>query len=202
MTQGWSKAPARSGRIMLVAALTSLVVVGGLVVSRSRAAFSDATTNDANSFAAGTITLADDDSGSALFNVSDMLPGDAASVGCIVVTYSGSAPDPGAVTLYSGGFTDSGDFADYLDVTVEEGDGGAFGNCTGFVADATIESGGTLSDFDANHTDWTSGAGAWDPSTSPESKTYRISVQLDAAAPNAEQGESVTGLTFTWEIQG
>jgi hypothetical protein len=35
----------------------------------------------------------------------------------------------------------------------------------------------------------------------PESKAYRITVQLDASADDAQQGASVSGLTLTWEIQ-
>jgi hypothetical protein len=41
----------------------------------------------------------------------------------------------------------------------------------------------------------------WDPSGTPQSKTYQVTVELDAATPNAEQGESVTALTFVWEVQ-
>ena len=65
----------------------------------------------------------------------------------------------------------------------------------------TIESAGTLSNFDTTHTNYAAGAGEWDPAATPESKTYRITVELDAAAPDAEQGESVTAMSFTWEVQ-
>ena len=65
----------------------------------------------------------------------------------------------------------------------------------------TIESAGTLSDFDTTHTNYATGAGVWDPVGTPESKTYRITVEVDAAVPDAEQGESVTAMTFTWEVQ-
>jgi len=129
-----------------------------------------------------------------------MEPGESVT-DCIVVTYQGSVPDPSTVVVYSGGYTDSGDFDAYLNLTIEEGTGGSFGDCTGFTLENSIESGGTLSDFDTTHTSYATGAGVWDPSGTPESKTYRITVELDAAAPNAEQGESVTALIFTWEVQ-
>ncbi|MCP3975659.1 MAG: hypothetical protein GY720_14330 [bacterium] len=185
-------------RVMGVTA--AMLVVSLAVISSSVAVFNDTTDNTANSFTAGDVDLVDDDSGSTMFTVVDMEPGESVT-DCIVVTYQGSVPDPSGVKLYSGGYTDSGDFDTYLNLTIEEGTGGSFGNCGGFSPDNSIESGGTLSDFDTAHTSYATGAGVWDPSATPESKTYRITVELDSAAPNAEQGESVTALTFTWEIQ-
>jgi len=182
-----------------LALLASLLLVSVVTITGSRAAFNDATDNSANSFTAGSIDLVDDDTGSAMFSVSNMMPGDT-EVECIVVTYQGSITNPSAVKLYSGGYTDSGDFGDYLNLTIEEGSGGSFGDCSGFSANNTIESGGTLADFDSTHTNYATGAGVWDPSSTPESTTYRFTVELDSATPNAEQGESVTALTFTWEV--
>lgn len=191
----------RRGQALLVLALVgSMVVVGFQITVRSVAAFSATTTNAGNSFAAGTVALTDDDSASALFSVSGMSPGDSV-VDCIVVTYNGTIADPGAVRIYNGGFTDSGDFADYLNVTIEEGTGGAFGSCGAFSSVATIETGGTLTDFATNHTNYATGAGTWDPSSTPVSVTYRITVALDGSTPNAEMGQSVTALAFTWEVQ-
>ena len=184
----------------LLAAGASVLLVSFIVVSASRAAFTDTTGNTGNVLASGTVDLVDDDSGSVLFNVTGMVPGDT-SVNCIEVTYQGTTTNPGAVKIYSGGYTDSGDFADHLNITIEEGTGGSFGNCTGFTSQNTIENGGTLTNFDTSHTSYVSGAGVWDPSGTPESKTYRITFELDPATPDAEQGESVSALTFTWEVQ-
>ena len=189
--------PGPAGRAGFVAAL---LIVPLLVVAASQATFSDTTGNTGNVIGAATVELVDDDAGSVLFNVTTLLPGET-TVNCIVVTYQGTAPDPAAVTLYSGGYTDSGNFADYLNLVIEEGSGGTFADCTGFISSASIESGGTLTDFDTVHTGYATGAGTWDPSSTPESTTYRITFVLDAAAPDAEQGESVTGLTFTWEVR-
>ena len=129
-----------------------------------------------------------------------MAPGDSVT-DCIEVTYEGSIADPAAVKLYSGGYTDSGDFADYLNVTIEEGTDGEFGDGSSFNSEYTIETGGTLAAFGTAHTSYTNGAGAWDPVGTPESKTYRFAVELDATTPDEEQGESVTALAFTWEVQ-
>ncbi len=44
---------------------------------------------------------------------------------CIEVTYSGTS-DPSPVKFYSGGFTDTSNLADHLNVTIDEGNGGDF----------------------------------------------------------------------------
>jgi predicted ribosomally synthesized peptide with SipW-like signal peptide len=185
---------------VIVAFVVSLVAVSILVVTSSIAVFSDSTSNAGNSFTAGTVTLVDDDASAAMFTVTGMLPGQSVT-DCIEVTYQGTAPDPGGVKVYSGGYTDSGDLDTYLNLTIEEGTGGSFGDCTGFTSSNTIESGGTLSDFDTAHTNYGNGAGVWDPASTPVSTTYRVTVELDGAAPDAEQGESITAMTITWEVQ-
>ena len=185
-------------RVMALGA--AFLLVGVLVVTSSRATFTDTTDDIGNAFTAGDIDLIDDDLGSAMFTITNMEPGDS-ETDCIVVTYQGSITDPSAVKIYSGGYTDSGDFGDYLNLTIDEGTGGSFGNCTGFVLGNSIESGGTVADFDTTHTNYASGAGVWDPSSTPASMTYRVTVELDSATPTAEEGESVTALTFTWEVQ-
>jgi len=190
----------RASLARIVGVIGSLALVSWMVVIGSSAVFSDTTDSTGNAFVAGDIDLVDDDLGSVLFNLSDMEPGESVT-DCIEVTYQGSIPDPSGVVIYSGGYVDSGDFDTYLNLTIEEGTGGSFGDCLLFTLENTIESLGTLSDFDTDHTDYASGTGVWDPSGTPESKSYRITVELDSGAPNAEQNESVTALTFTWEIQ-
>jgi hypothetical protein len=128
-----------------------------------------------------------------------MVPGQTV-IRCILVTYQGTIVNTGPVRLYSGGFTDSGTLGSHLNLTVEEGTGGDFLDCGGFTASATIES-ATLSQFNIDHTNYTNGAGTWDPSGTPESRTYRITVQLSLLAPSVQQGQSVTSLFFTWETQ-
>ncbi len=193
----------RSKRAWLAPSLAiaaSFLLVSFLIVTVSRAAFSDTTDNSLSSVTAGTVTLTDDDSGLVLFNIGAMMPGDT-STNCIVVTYSGTVTNPASVEMYSGGYIDSGDLGTYLNVTIEEGTGGSFGSCGAFVLENTIEPTGTLASWDTTHTNYATGAGVWDPASTPESKTYRITLEFDAAAPNSEMGESVTALAFTWEVQ-
>jgi hypothetical protein len=169
------------------------------ILGSSRAAFSDQADNAGNYVTVGNVILGDDDGVAAMFEVDDMAPGDS-ETNCILVTYSGSIADPGEVVIYSGGFTDSDTLADELNLMIEEGSAASFGDCSTFVSDGTIFS-GTLTTFDGTHTDYSSGAGTWDPSTTPESTAYRITVELDANADTGVQGESVTNLTFVWEVR-
>lgn len=185
---------------LVVAFVASMVVVSMVVVTSSIAAFSDTTQSTGNTFSTGTVDLVDDDLAAAIFTVSGMVPGDSVT-DCITVTYQGTVADPSGVRVYSGGYTDSGTLASHLNLTIEEGTGGSFGDCTGFTTENTIESGTTLAGFDSTHTDYATGAGVWDPASTPVSKTYRITVVLDAATPDAQQGASVTAMTFTWEVQ-
>jgi len=134
-----------------------------------------------------------------MFSISNMVPGDSVTR-CIAVTYQGTIANPDDVRLYSGGLTDSGNLASDLDLVVEEGSGGDFSTCAGFSPTATIVS-TTVAGFDAANTGYATGAGVWDPSGTPETRTYRFTISLSAAAANSSQGQSVTGLTFTWEVQ-
>ena len=147
----------RATIVRLAAVVLAFALVSLLVATGSRAAFSDTTDNTGNSLSAGTVDLVDDDSATVLFNVSNMTPGDS-SVNCIVVTYQGTIVDPAAVKLYSSGFTDSADLANWLNITIEEGTGGSFGTCAGFANENTIETGGDLIAFNTTHTQTTPAA--------------------------------------------
>lgn len=196
----YRRSRARRIALPVVAALLAALFVGFLVLSSSRAVFTSATSNSGNSVSTGTVDLVDDDSGSVMFNISGMVPGDSYTR-CIRVTYQGTVANPSAVKLYSGGYTDSGTLDDYLNITVDEGTGGVFGNCTGFTLQNTIEPTGTLATFGTSHTSYATGAGVWDPSSTPESKTYRITLALPVSTPDSQQGKSITALIFTWEVQ-
>jgi hypothetical protein len=115
---------------------------------------------------------------------------------CIVVSYSGTLT-PSDVNLY--GVVSGGNGLDaYLDLTIEEGSGGTFTDCTGFTATGGPIFTGTLTSFAATHTNFTNGAGAWNPAANPETVVYRFTVTLQDN--NAAQGKNATA-TFTWEAQ-
>lgn len=201
----------RSIAILLAFALVSVLTIAG-----TRAVFSVQTDNTGNSFATADIDLTDDDSATVMFQVVDMFPGDTVTH-CIGVTYDG--PDgiaSNGVEVFVPSYTDSATLADDLVVTIEEGAspgvgfdpsgtrtgvGDSEGDCAGFTNSATVVNAVDLSDAafptaygDCGGCTWTPGGG-----TNPETLTYRITVQLDSAS--TAEGQSVTAIPFTWEVQ-
>ena len=179
----------------LGAVAVGLLVMSLLVVTGSRAAFTANTANGSNTFTAGTVTLSDDDSGSVMFNLSDMKPGDTATK-CVNVTYTGSlAAD---INLY--GTVGGTGLATYLDTTVDIGTGatgGASTDCTGFTLGSNLHN-DTLEAFGTTHTDYASGAGGFTGATNPSTRSYRVTVTLQDN--NLAQGKSAS-VAFTWEAQ-
>ena len=186
-------APRARSFARLAAMVLACLLVSLLVFRSSRGAFATTTANSGNSIAAGTVDLVDDDSGSALITVSAMKPADSV-VRCITVTYQGSLA---AATIRLYGTSGGTGLGTYLDTTIEEGTGGAFGDCTGFSAASTVFS-GTLAGFAAAHTGFSNGAAAFTTSSTPTARTFRFTLTLEDN--NAAQG--LTALpTFTWEAQ-
>jgi predicted ribosomally synthesized peptide with SipW-like signal peptide len=187
--------------------LLSLVVVGvlGIVAGGGTySSFSEVTQNDNNLFVAGSVSLGDNDGGSAVVSLSNAKPADS-STGCVTVTYSGSLP--ANVRLY--GATTGTGLDQYVNLVVTRGTkSNATFDCSTFSPDATnyIGSGagvvysGTLQAFPDNFSggivDPTSGSPeSW---TTSEAHTYRIQVTLQNNA--AAQGLNASQ-TFTWEAR-
>ena len=208
------RASIRSVTSRTIAIVLALAMLAVLTLAGTRAVFSDTTDNVTNSFATADIALTDDDSATIMFSVVDMFPGDTVDH-CIAVTYSGPNGNvTNGVKIYVPSFTDSATLADDLIVTIEEGakpgvgfspagtrtgDADVPGDCVGFVNSATIVSAVDLSNA-AFPTSYATGAGTWTPgATNPETLTYRITVQLDATS--TAEGQSVTLIPFTWEVQ-
>lgn len=184
--------------VALVAAMLVMltVVVLALVVDATRAAFSASTTNPGNSWQAGTVSITDDDSGTALFSATGLVPGDTGT-NCVVVRYDGSAV-PARVRL--SGAAAGGTLGQYLDLTVQRGSGTAatgFGDCTGFSATETLYT-GTVAGFATSHGSFATGVGTWNPSATGQESVYRFTWTLQD--DNAAQGASVNA-TFTWEAR-
>ena len=196
----------------LLATALVLGVVGLLVGTQTWSAFSATTSNSANSLAAGTVAITDNDSGAALLSLSSAKPGDFTE-GCITVTYSGSLA--ATVKLYGAGtFTSGSSLAPYIDLVVTRGSfasAPAFDSCTGFTADGTNYVGagagiifsGTLSSFTNSYTSFANGltdptSGSPEAWTTSEAHVYKIRATLQNN--NAAQSLNVTE-TFTWEAQ-
>jgi predicted ribosomally synthesized peptide with SipW-like signal peptide len=172
----------------------------------THAAFTDTTTNDGDTFTAGSVDIDDDDGGIALVGLTAGNPGDT-DTGCITVTYNGSLDS--TVRLY--GTTAGTGFDQYITLTVERGTWSgappAFEGCTGFTPDATDYIGagagvvytGTMADYpDAFAAGIVDGGGTPETWTTGESRPYRFTVTVDDA--DGAQTLNATQ-TFTWEAR-
>ena len=187
-----NKPTVRQRRMLKAAAVPAALMASALVVWQgSYAAFSATTSNAGNNWATGGVSLTDDDAGSAMFNVANLKPGSTGTK-CIQVTSNSSLIVP--VKLY-GTSSSTNALATYVDVNVQEGAPGTFASCGAFVG-ANIYT-GTLAALPSTYG---TGVGTWTPAANPESKTYKITYTVNAAAPNTTQNSTATG-TFTWEIQ-
>ena len=182
--------------------LVSLLVVGavGLVAGAGTfAAFTSTTGNTGNAFAAGTVVLADNDAGSAMWNVANRVPTDSVTT-CIRLSYTGTL---GAdVKVYSTSGVNTVD--QYLNLAVDKGTmpgATAFPSCTGFSAESTIYS-GTMQGFTTSNSTYASGVSAnpglqtrWNQN---DTLVYRFTVSLQ----NATGAQGLTSTTsFTWEAR-
>lgn len=184
--------------------LATLIATGLVAVATGRATFAafTLTTQNANdSYAAGTVTLSDNDAGTVMWDVANQEQASPAVLRCIRVTYTGSLA--AGVRLYT--TTAASALDPFLNITVEKGSmpvGTVFPNCTGFAPQATIAPAGSLQSFKAARTGWVSGLPAfpgtqttWNPG---DSLVYRFTVQLQ----NTFAAQGLTGLvSLTWEAQ-
>ncbi|HEY0239480.1 MAG TPA: TasA family protein [Friedmanniella sp.] len=179
-----------------LAALVTLGVVG----QASYSAFSARVNNQGDNFAAGTVVLADDDSGTALFSLSNLKPGSSGSR-CIAVTSTGSLPS--AVKLYSTDAATTKGLATYVGWTVTQGTGGSFSSCSGFTA---LSSGsavysGTLAGFTGSATTYATGVGSWVPAGNvSDTRTFQLAYAVSSSTPDTAQGGTAT-FGLTWEAQ-
>jgi hypothetical protein len=210
-------------RLAVLGVVGGMLASGALTLSASYAAFNSTTTNGPNNWAAGSVTLTDDDSGAAMFTTGSpgvtqvgtgaMKPGQSV-VNCIKVTFAGNLAN--TVKFYawpvSGANGPGGTgILSYLHVKIEQataGDGMGPA-CTNFGGTVTtIWDSGThpnaatdsLADFPTTR--------ALGPSVGPASwntndfRVYRFTVSLDdtPTLPNTSQGATATA-TFTWDAQ-
>lgn len=183
------------GTLAVIGLAASLIAVGAF------SAFSATTTNPNNTFSAGSVTIEDNDAGSALYQVSNQGPGDVTD-SCIQVTYTGSLDAD--VKLYASSAIDAdGQYVD-LEITPGTQASPTFPDCTGFVPDAggAIYS-GTLSAFGTSHSGWANGLVTNPPAATlwaqNDAVVYRFRVQVQDV--NAAQGATVSAHDYTWEAR-
>jgi hypothetical protein len=174
------------------------VIVAGVLVSSSSAAFTATTSNEGNSWTAGTVELTNDRA-TALFTSAGIVPGFSESH-CITVNSTSSVP--AKVKLYTADVTSTGTpttMAQNIDVQVVKGTGSTDADCAGFTpAVEAAAFSGKLSAFAAN-ADYSTGVGTA-ALAAGGSAQYKITVSLPSDAPNTLQG-TTAGAKFVWEAQ-
>ena len=183
--------------------LLVLGVVGTLAGVGTFSAFSSTTDNTGNTFAAGTVYIADNDAGSAMYNVTGQRPGDVTTK-CIRLTYTGSlAAD---VKLYTSSTVNA--LGSYVDLSIDKGTmpATAFPGCTGFTVESNIFS-NTLANFTTAKNSYANGIAAFPGAQTQwnqnDSVVYRFTLTLqDNAAANGGASALTTGAhAFTWEAR-
>ena len=182
----------RKTLVKAVAIAAALLMVTILTMTRSEAAFSDTTSNVANSIATGDVVLTDDDTALALFDTAGLTATDSVAE-CLNVSYTGSIV-PATIRAYG---TSGGSLDAFLDMTVEMGTGGGYGDCASFTPGSTIYT-GTVSGFSATHADWATGLATFTAATNPDNRTFRFT--LTVQDDNAAQGLATT-MEITFEAQ-
>jgi hypothetical protein len=185
--------------------LTALCVgaLGSLAAMGVFGAFSSTTSNAGNTITAGTVAIADNDAGAAMYSIANAKPGESVSK-CIKVTYTGSLDAD--VHIYT--TSTIGSLGQYVELTITPGTQTtpSFPSCTGFTPDAggALYT-GTLQNFGTTKTSYATGVvdypGAGTKWASNESVIYQVTATLQSSAPDAAQGLTTGAHTFTWEAR-
>ena len=229
-----NKAPRTSGedrrRFRGVALVVGLIACSAVVWQSSHSSFSGTTTNNGNEMGAGTVTITDNRSGTAVIAATAMAPGATAQVACIGVKYTGSLA-PSAIKVYNdqtvaqerdtaaGSYitwvnTAASAMDDFTNFKIEINDTDVPNppstptDCTptGFIGGWTAtpvlaSSVGSLKSFIYTDKDWGSGLSSqWGTITANQWRIFRFTYQLDTTATDAAQGDGVK-FKVVWEAQ-
>jgi hypothetical protein len=185
--------------------LTALCVgaLGSLAAMGVFGAFSSTTTNAGNTITAGTVAIADNDAGAAMYSLTNAKPGESVSK-CIKVTYTGSLDAD--VHLYT--TSTIGSLGQYVELTITPGTQATstFPSCTGFTPDSggALYS-GTLASFATTKNSYANGVvdypGSGTKWAANESVVYQVTATLQSSAPESAQGATTGAHTFTWEAR-
>lgn len=175
-------------------------VVGGLAALGVFSAFTSQADNPGNIVTAGSVTLTDNDGGTALYNVTAAKPGQASTPTCIRVAYSGSLD--ANVKLYTP--STIGALGPDVNLKIEAGTQASpsFPSCTGFSAETTLFD-AALSTFPTSYASGVSdfpgtSATKW---VSGDAVVYRVTATLSSSVLDAQQGASTGTHTLRWEAQ-
>jgi hypothetical protein len=201
----------------------AVLVVGGLVWDASAAVFTASTANPGNSWVTGSVSVTDDQGGSAVLRLAGVVPDAATEVlappatgawagsgaasggsACIKVTYSGS--EPADVRLYAtleNAGADGG-LGPFLLFDVDTGAGPSAGTdvaCAGYTSHSYLFGSAANPDLRLGDLPASYDAGlAWDGAGSGDTRWYRLSWLMPRSTGNEAQDERVEA-TFVWEAR-
>lgn len=180
---------ARAAKFAVIPA--ALAVSGLLVAQSSYSAFSARTDNPGNSWASGSVALTDDDNGVAMFDVTNLKPGDSGSK-CLTVTSNGSLPSD--VRLYAEAGEATKNLDQHLSLKITQA-----ASCDAATKDTIFD--GTLNEFHTSKTNFSTGAGSWATAGGEgEKRAYTVAYTLSDDTPNSAQGGTAK-VNFVWEAQ-
>lgn len=163
-----TESPRRSRKIL--APLATVLAAGAIIVG-SGASFTSSSTNPDNVYATGTLTQSNSKANEAIFNASNLKPGDELK-GSVTITNTGSLPAVFTLTEdATNGFVDP----TVLSLTITQNAQQIFSGTFGELTPVAL--------------------GQFAPG---ESRTFDFSVVLAASAGNAEQGKTASA-TYTWD---
>lgn len=166
-----------------------------MIMTVSRAAFSDQTSYDGSSFATGSVVLYNndsapprlgDDDGGYLFQPTDAKPGDSASA-CVEIIYDGTIASDVELEDVTVVTDSTPSLAAVMDLQIDRY---TASGCNAADLEANVFTGGTLAS-------WADGETAWSATAAGDSRWYGITVTLQDV-DNTYQSLIVSGINFQW----
>jgi len=175
-----------------------LGLIGALAAVGAFSAFSSQTENPGNQITTGTVDLTDNDSSTALYNLTNAKPSDPQQR-CIEVSYTGSLTSE--VKMYRVPGAALGALAANVTVTVQAGTQAtpSFPGCSGFNLVDTLYTGklsALPTDYSTGLLDAPGSDGDWDQN---EKQVYRVTVSVDDVP--AAEGQTTGAHTLRWEAR-
>ncbi|MFD3449093.1 hypothetical protein ACFDTO_31475 [Microbacteriaceae bacterium 4G12] len=199
---------APSARVRTIIGLSvgpaAILVAGALVFQGSQAAFTSNTRSAGNAWSAGQVALTDDDMGAAAFTIENLVPGQGGEK-CIVVTSNSNVA--GQVRAYTQNLSKSAQgLENRITFDLQQGTGGTFNDCTGFVPAPDTVPAAPLSTLAQVNYDYATGGSEWSTAGTPgEKKTYRGIWKFDTTGMTQQEIDALQGartsIDLVWELQ-
>jgi predicted ribosomally synthesized peptide with SipW-like signal peptide len=176
-----------------------IVAVGGALAGFGvYAAFSSTTSNPNNSFAAGTVTLTDNDGNVALFTDAINAQPDVDYDRCVRVTYAGSLD--ANVKLYTSAISADGS---KVNIQVDKSATGSQADCSDFGAATNVYAETALSAFGSSHSSYSNGLAVNPGSATNWVQNDAVTFRFRLSIPDlqANEGVSVSPFALTWEAR-